>query len=366
MIDDILRPQLLCFPNRLMPRQHRLASWPSWLSRWIGYRAVPPPKRPDYIVWLWSFIGAFCGISVIQAVFGHAAYFIRRGVPSIVASYGASAVLIYGAIEAPLAQPRALIGGHFIGALTGVCITKLFHLLPTESRFQELLWLAGSLSCATSVVLMQMTGTTHPPAGATALLAAVNTEVRDMGWYYLPVVLLTSALALAVALLLNNIQRRYPAYWFHPAVPAVSLVDPELGGPEIKTAREEHLSEGLTEQRAEIFNTFDAAERLAETMRHPTPLHDTLYSQTIHETSILHDPVQSETELHVRRGAVPAKFGDFGSCSRPQRAKISLHCQARHGFGGPRSAVGFVANPLRCIKEAVVWSSSTCIRLGSS
>ncbi|KAG6856613.1 hypothetical protein H0H87_002568 [Tephrocybe sp. NHM501043] len=228
-----------------MPAEHRLARWPSWLSRWLGYRATPPPKRADYVVWIWSFIGAFCGISVIQAVFGQAQYFISRGVPSIIASYvsaniealapplsfiqGATAVLIYGAIDAPLAQPRALFGGHFIGALVGVCITKLFHLLPTEERFQELLWLAGSLACATSVVAMQVTATTHPPAGATALLAAVNTEIRDLGWYYLPVVLLTSALALVVAMLINNIQRRYPTFWFQPAVSIPAHVSPALG-----------------------------------------------------------------------------------------------------------------------------------------
>ncbi|KAG6917493.1 hypothetical protein DXG01_002357 [Tephrocybe rancida] len=212
-----------------MTAQHRLAQWPAWLSRWLGYRATPPVKRPDYVIWMWSFVGAFCGISLIQAVFGQAQYFISRGVPPIIASYGASAVLIYGTIDAPLAQPRPLLGGHFVGALVGVCITKLFHLLPTEEKFQQLIWLAGSLSCATSVVAMQITSTTHPPAGATALLAAVNTEVRDLGWYYLPVVLLTSTLALVVALLLNNIQRRYPSFWFQPAVSIPAPVSPDLG-----------------------------------------------------------------------------------------------------------------------------------------
>jgi CBS-domain-containing membrane protein len=69
-------------------------------------------------------------------------------------------------MDAPLAQPRALFGGHFIGGLVGVCITKLFLLLPTEERYTELQWLAASLACATAIVLMQVTGTTHPPAGS--------------------------------------------------------------------------------------------------------------------------------------------------------------------------------------------------------
>ena len=78
---------------------------------------------------------------------------------------GASAVLIYGALDAPLAQPRGLFGGHILGSITGICITKLFHHLPTEARFEQLDWLAGSLSCATAIVVMQMTGTMHPPGG---------------------------------------------------------------------------------------------------------------------------------------------------------------------------------------------------------
>ena len=66
---------------------------------------------------------------------------------------------------------------------------------------------------------MQITQTTHPPAGATALLPATNDEVWDMSWYYLPVVLLSSTMILAVALLVNNIHRRYPVFWISPPKP---------------------------------------------------------------------------------------------------------------------------------------------------
>ncbi|KAJ7454383.1 HPP family protein [Mycena latifolia] len=201
-------------------RQSPLARLPRWTSHWFGYRSTPPPKQPDYVVCFWTFIGAFFGLSVLQAVFAHPQYFVRHHVPSIIASYGGSAVLCYGAIEAPFAQPRALMGGHFISALIGVCITQLFSLLPTE-RFDQLRWLAGSLSAATAIVVMQITKTTHPPAGATAILAAVSPEVYPMGWYYLPVVLLSSTLVLVSALLINNVQRRYPVFWWEPVEPAV-------------------------------------------------------------------------------------------------------------------------------------------------
>ncbi|TFY83558.1 hypothetical protein EWM64_g465 [Hericium alpestre] len=90
------------------PRPNILRHLPYWLSWWLGYRRTIPPRPSQYVVWIWSWIGAFCSLSVIMTVFGQAQYFIDRHVPLLVASYGASAVLIYGAHRsAPRAAPRA-------------------------------------------------------------------------------------------------------------------------------------------------------------------------------------------------------------------------------------------------------------------
>ena len=63
--------------------------WPAWLSRWFGYRAstAAPPSKTNYVVWIWSFIGAFGGLSVLQAIFTYSEYFLQRKVPPIIASY---------------------------------------------------------------------------------------------------------------------------------------------------------------------------------------------------------------------------------------------------------------------------------------
>lgn len=139
-------------------------------------------------------------------------------------------MLVFGAVEAPFSQPRSLIFGHFFSALTGICVTKLFSLMPDQEKFNSLRWLAASLSSAIAIVVMQVTETTHPPAGATALLPAVDLAVWDLSWYYLPVVLLSSAILLTVALMLNNIQRRYPTFWIHApkakTLPSVTLAPP--------------------------------------------------------------------------------------------------------------------------------------------
>ncbi|RYC55796.1 hypothetical protein CHU98_g10415 [Xylaria longipes] len=194
-----------------------------WITRWLGVRDASSvnTNSPNkvYVPYIWAFIGAFSGLAVIQAIFGQAGYFIERGVPPLVASYGASAVLCFAVTESPLAQPRAVIGGHFISALTGIIFTRIFsiyNLGDAETNQPRLAWLAASLSTATAIVAMQLSKTTHPPAGATALLPILEPTVNNLDWYLLPVVLLSSTVMVAVALFTNNIQRRYPTFWWSP------------------------------------------------------------------------------------------------------------------------------------------------------
>lgn len=129
---------------------------------------------------------------------------------------GAAAILVYNSIDSPLAQPRNAFGGQLVSALVGVATTKLFALSPHFET--ELVWVAGALSCALASVAMGVTKTVHPPAGATALLAAVDSRVRDMGWLLIPVVIVSSGLMIAVGLLLGNVQRTYPRYWWTPGM----------------------------------------------------------------------------------------------------------------------------------------------------
>jgi hypothetical protein len=67
--------------------QRGLARLPPSISRWFGYRGKSLPPSVNWIVCVWGFIGAFCGLSVILAIFGHTDYFRSRAVPPIVASF---------------------------------------------------------------------------------------------------------------------------------------------------------------------------------------------------------------------------------------------------------------------------------------
>lgn len=151
----------------------------------------------------WSFVGAFIGVFSI-------AYIQSLSLPSLenvflIGSFGASAVLVYGAIQSPLAQPRNLVGGHVVSAIVGVTVAKV---LP------DILWITAPTAVALSIVTMQVSRTLHPPGGATALIAVSGgTKIASLGYIYVLSPVLSGALILLiVALVFNNItkKRHYP------------------------------------------------------------------------------------------------------------------------------------------------------------
>ena len=164
------------------------------------------PPRVSHGEILWSWIGGFLGIGLLAWVNHH--YFTGTDLTLMIASFGASAVLVYGAVRSPLAQPRNLVGGHVISALVGVTAWKLCEHTP---------WLAEALAVATAIAAMHLTRTLHPPGGATALVAVIGSDrIHDLGYLF---VLLPATvgpmLLLLVALVTNNIprSRRYPEIW---------------------------------------------------------------------------------------------------------------------------------------------------------
>ncbi|MDX5483039.1 MAG: HPP family protein [Hymenobacteraceae bacterium] len=123
-------------------------------------------------------------------------------VPLLMAPFGATCVLAFGVPESPLAQPRNIVGGHFIAAFIGLLCLQW---LGTG-------WLSMAVGVSLAIGAMQLTGTTHPPAGANPLLV-VMTKAK---WSFLISPVLAGALVLVlVALLFNNAskERRYPRYW---------------------------------------------------------------------------------------------------------------------------------------------------------
>ncbi|MBW2367297.1 MAG: HPP family protein [Deltaproteobacteria bacterium] len=177
----------------------------AYFKKMKGTTKSPPAVSRSEICWSW--IGAFLGITPVAYL--NSRLLEQTDLVMIIGSFGASAVLIYGAIRSPLAQPRNLIGGHVLSAVIGVAIYKV---LPGN------LWLASALAVATAIACMHATKTLHPPGGATALIAVIGSQrIHDLGYLYVFVPTgIGAAIMLIVALAVNNIprSRRYPEFWF--------------------------------------------------------------------------------------------------------------------------------------------------------
>lgn len=169
------------------------------ISKYVFYKET----LVDYKEQFWSFLGSFVGIGIIAFI--QSLYLTEPENVFLIGSFGASSVLVYGAIQSPLAQPRNLIGGHIVSALIGVTVFKLFP---------PILWITAPLAVSLSIIAMQYTKTLHPPGGATALIAVIGSEkIKALGyWYAFSPVLLGAFILLWVALFFNNItsHRQYP------------------------------------------------------------------------------------------------------------------------------------------------------------
>ncbi|MEF9476281.1 MAG: HPP family protein [Candidatus Mariimomonas ferrooxydans] len=176
----------------------------NYFKKMKGTTKSPPAVSIPEIVWSW--IGAFLGIAAVAYI--NYNRLEDSDMVMIIGSFGASAVLLYGAIKSPLAQPRNLMGGHVFSAIIGVTSYQLLH---------PHMWLAASVAVATAIAFMHATKTLHPPGGATALIAVIGSEkIHNLGYLYALIpVGLGAAIMLIVALLVNNIpkNRRYPEFW---------------------------------------------------------------------------------------------------------------------------------------------------------
>ncbi|QNL52338.1 HPP family protein [Olivibacter sp. SDN3] len=152
---------------------------------------------------LWTFVGAFIGIGLIGLM--NSSKFGDELNIMLIGSFGASAVLVFGATNSPLAQPRNLVGGHLIAAFIGVTVQLL---VPGD------LWVKASLAVSLAIVGMQISKTMHPPGGATALIANIGSdEIKELTYYYIVSPVLSGVLTLYLtAIIVNNIpkDRNYP------------------------------------------------------------------------------------------------------------------------------------------------------------
>jgi len=126
-------------------------------------RAAPAVPLAPFKQAAFGFLGGFLAIGVISLL-GH-----LTSNPLVIAPFGASSVLLFGAPDSAFAQPRNLVFGHLLSTAVGLAVY----------------WFAGpgvwqmALSVGLAIGLMQLARCVHPPAGADPLVIMLSGNAFD-------------------------------------------------------------------------------------------------------------------------------------------------------------------------------------------
>lgn len=171
------------------------------ISQFIRFIAVDPvnlsPKGK-----LLSVISGFCAILVMALITQKLS--IGTAYPIIVASMGASAVILFIIPHSPLAQPWPFFGGQVVSAIVGVACAQWFADVALASAF----------AVGGSIFAMLLLRCLHPPGAATAITPILASDlIGSLGYSFVLVpVALNAAVLLVMAIVINRwlLRHDYP------------------------------------------------------------------------------------------------------------------------------------------------------------
>ncbi len=156
---------------------------------------LPPPASLQTIV--------LAGLGGCIAIASLGLLTDRLSLALLLGSFGASSMTVFGFPELPFSQPRNIIGGHFLSALSGLVFLTLAG--PH--------WWAAGLAVGVAIILMLLSRTAHPPAASNPVIIFL----LQPGWDFLIFPALAGAVLLvAIAVIYINATRaaNYPKYWW--------------------------------------------------------------------------------------------------------------------------------------------------------
>jgi CBS-domain-containing membrane protein len=104
--------------------------------------------------------------------------------PLLIAPFGASCVLVFGAPASPFARPRNVIGGHLVTAIAGLVAVSSLGYGP----------LGIAIGVGLAISAMMLTDTVHPPAGANPIVVAIT----HAGWSFVVAPVLIGAISIVM------------------------------------------------------------------------------------------------------------------------------------------------------------------------
>lgn len=117
----------------------------------------------------------------------------------LMASLGASALLVFALPGSPMAQPWAVIAGNTLSALIGISV---FLLIPEPL-------IAMPIAASLSIMGMFILRCLHPPAAAVALIVVLG-HISYYRYAFFPVMIDSILLVIAAAVYSNMTRKPYP------------------------------------------------------------------------------------------------------------------------------------------------------------
>lgn len=166
---------------------------------WLGIEMVEVSATEKLVATLGG------GLSILLLIGVCISALPSSGAASVIASMGATAVLLFAVPHGQLSQPWAVIAGHGISAVVGVACARY---IP-QPHF------AAACAVGLAIGAMHQFKCIHPPGGATALTAVLGgTAIQRLGFGFVLFPVLTNAFLMVVLAVVINYAfkwRRYPA-----------------------------------------------------------------------------------------------------------------------------------------------------------
>ncbi|WP_339859225.1 HPP family protein [Pseudohongiella acticola] len=256
--------------------------------------------------------GVFVGVMVV--------YWISAGVLSeptghtlMVASLGASVVLLFATPHGALSQPWPVIAGNVISAAIGVACYK--H-IPDP-------YLGAATAVSLSVAAMHYLRCLHPPGGATALTAVIGgNEIHDVGYHYVLNPVLINVVAIVLVAVLFNLVfswRRYPAHLTRRHKKTAETVPDKI---EFELTQEDFAA-AMQQMDSYIDVTSDGLTELLELAKQHAETHKT-------------QPANIEAGLFYSNGRIGRSWSvrqvvAVNNIANPDKATVTYQTVAGHG-----------------------------------
>lgn len=149
----------------------------------------------------WPPLLAGVGAAVTIGILAYMTYQTELGL-WLLASFGATTVIVFGYHDNPFAQPKNVFFGHLLTALVGILFITFFGVS----------FITIALAVGIGVMLMMAFKVAHPPAGANPIIVMIG----GVSFQFLIFPVMVGAITIIIGGIIYNrliLKRKYPQIW---------------------------------------------------------------------------------------------------------------------------------------------------------